>query len=86
LLAEQLDVQERVHKSLFSLMVIEVKNEECVPQQVAQLEKVIQQLQQRIADLELRTGPKTPQEVRDLREETARSAVDRLKTVVLECK
>jgi hypothetical protein len=45
LLAEQLDVQERVHKALRSVMVIEVKIEERVPQQVTQLEEVIQQLQ-----------------------------------------
>jgi hypothetical protein len=38
---EQLDVQERVHKSLRSVMVIEVKIEERVPQKVAQLEEVI---------------------------------------------
>jgi hypothetical protein len=44
LLAEQLEVQERVHKELRSMMVIEVKIEEHVPQQVAQLEEVIQQL------------------------------------------
>jgi hypothetical protein len=53
---------------------------------VAQLEEVIQQLQQCIADLELRTVPETPQDVRDLREATARSAVDRLKSLALECK
>jgi chromosome segregation ATPase len=86
LLAEQLEVQERVHRALRSVTVIEVKIEERVPQQVAQLEEVIQQLQQRIIDLELRTMPETPQEVRDLREATARSAVGRLKTLALECK
>jgi hypothetical protein len=86
LLAEQLEVQERVHKALRSVMVIEVKIEEHVPQQVAQLEEVIQQLQQCIADLELRTVPETPQEIRDLREATAHSAVGRLKTFALECK
>jgi hypothetical protein len=86
LLAEQLEVQERVHKALRSVTVIEVKMEERVPQQVAQLEEVIQQLQQCITDLELRTMPETPQEVRDLREATARNAVGRLKTLALECK
>ena len=30
--------------------------------------------------------PKTPQEIRDLREATSRSAVGRLKTYALECK
>jgi hypothetical protein len=53
---------------------------------VAQLEEVIQQLQQRIADLELRTMPETLQDVRDLREATGCSVVDRLKALALECK
>jgi hypothetical protein len=48
------------------MTVIEVKDEEKIPQQVAHLEKLIQQLQQCIADLELRTVPETPQEIRDL--------------------
>jgi hypothetical protein len=86
LLAEKLEVHERVHKALHFVMVIEVKIEERVPQQVAQLEEVIQQLQQCIADMELHTMPETPQEVRDLREATAHSTVDRLKTLALECK
>jgi hypothetical protein len=75
LLAEQLEVQERVHKALHSVTVIEVKMEDRLPQQVTQLEEVIQQLQQCIMDLELHTMPETPQEIRDLREATARSAV-----------
>jgi hypothetical protein len=53
---------------------------------VAQLEEVIQQLQQRIVDLELHTVPETPQEVRDLREAISRSTVDKLKTLAFECK
>jgi len=36
--------------------------------------------------LELRTVPETPQKVRYLREATAHSAVDKLKTLALECK
>jgi hypothetical protein len=62
------------------MTVIEVRTKENVPQQVAQLGEVIQQLQQHITDMELRTVPETPQEIRDLREATARSAVGRLKT------
>jgi hypothetical protein len=57
------------------MTVIEVRTKENVPQQVAQLGEVIQQLQQRITDMELRTVPETPREIRDLREATARSAV-----------
>jgi hypothetical protein len=37
-------------------------------------------------DLELCTVPETPQEIRYLREATARSAVDRLKTFASECR
>jgi hypothetical protein len=44
LLAEKLKVQEMVHITLRSVTVIEVKAEERVPQQVAQLKDVIQQL------------------------------------------
>jgi hypothetical protein len=86
LLTEQLEVKEMVNRALRSVTVIEVKAEDQVMKQVAQLEEVIQQLQQRIADLELCTVPETPQEVRDQREATARSAVDRLKALTLECK
>jgi flagellar biosynthesis chaperone FliJ len=75
LLAEQLEIQERVHKALHSVTVIEVKMEDYLPQQVTQLEEVIQQLQQCIMDMELYTVPENPQEIRDLREATARSAV-----------
>jgi hypothetical protein len=53
---------------------------------VAQLEEVIQQLQERIVDLELFTMPETPQEIRDLREATSHNAVGQLKTIALECK
>jgi hypothetical protein len=83
LLAEQLEVRERVHSALRSVTVIEVKTKERVPQQVAQLEEVIQQ---RIAKLELRTVPETPQEIKDLREATTRNAVGRMKALALECK
>jgi hypothetical protein len=86
LLVEQLEVKERVNRALRSVTIVEVQTEEQVPQQVAQLEEVIQKLQQRIADLELRVVPETPQEIRDQREATARSAVGRLKSLALECK
>jgi hypothetical protein len=86
MLAEQLKVKEMINRALCSVTVVEVKAEDRVPQQVAQLEEVIQQLQHCITDLELRTVPKTPQDVRDQREATARSAVERIKALTLECK
>jgi DNA-binding HxlR family transcriptional regulator len=60
-LAENLEVQERIHKVLHSVTVIEVKMEYHLLEQVTQLEEVIQQLQQCITDLELNIMPKTPQ-------------------------
>jgi hypothetical protein len=86
LLAEKLAVKEAVNRALRSVTVIEIKAEDQVTKQVDQLAEAIQQLQQRIADLELRTVPETPQDVRDQREATAHSAVDRLKSLALECK
>ena len=86
MLVEELEVQERVHRALRYVTVIEVQTEERLPQEVAQLEGVIQQLQQRIVDLELCTVPETPQEIRDLREATARITVGRMKALALECK
>ena len=68
------------------MTIIEVKREDFLPQQVTQLEEVIQQLQQCIMDLELHTVPETPQEIRDLREATTRSVVNRLKTLAFECR
>jgi hypothetical protein len=57
---EQLEIKELVNKALLFVNIIEVRAEELIPHQVAQLEEVIQQLQRCIADLELRTVPETP--------------------------
>jgi len=83
---EQQEVKENVNRSLHSVTIKEVRTEERVPQQVAQLEEVIQKLQQCIADMELRTMPETPQDIRDLRESTPHSAVSILKSLSLDCK
>jgi phage-related protein len=53
---------------------------------VEKLAEAIQQLQQCIVDLDLCAVPKTPQDVRDQREETARSAFERIKYLDMECK
>jgi chromosome segregation ATPase len=86
LLAEQLEVKEAVNRALRSVTGLEPKAEDRVEHQVEQLVEAIQQLQQRIADLELRTVPDTPQDVRDQREATARSTVERIKALAMECK
>ena len=83
---KQLEVKEAVNRALCTVTVVEVKVEDQVMKQVAQIEDVIQQLQQRITDLELHTVLETPQEVKDQREATARSIVERIKALTLECK
>ena len=50
------------------------------------LAEVIQQLQQRIMDLELQNIPQTPQEVHEQREITTQSTVERIKALTEECK
>jgi hypothetical protein len=53
---------------------------------MGKLAESIQQLQARVAELELQAVSSTPHEVRDQREETTRSAVERIKALTLECK
>jgi hypothetical protein len=86
LLAEKLKVKEAVNRELRSMTGLEPQTEDRVTQQVEQLIEAIQQLQQRIIDLELRTVPDTPQDVRDQREGTDRSTVERMKALSMECK
>jgi DNA-binding HxlR family transcriptional regulator len=83
---EKLEVKEAINRALHSATILEIKVEYRGTQQVNQLTEAIQQLQQCIADLELRTVPKSPQDVRYQREEAARSAIERLKALTLECK
>jgi hypothetical protein len=57
--------------------------EETAESQVGKLIEAIQQLQARVAELELQAVLSTPQEVRDQREEIARSVVERIKALAL---
>ena len=66
-------------------MGLEKKEEDPVDYQVVQLAEAIQQLQQRIADLELQTIPSTLQDVRYQREATTWSTIERIKDLDLEC-
>ena len=83
---EQLKVKEVVNRALLSVTVLEIKAEDRVTQWVNQLIEAIQQLQQCITYLELLIVLETPQYVRDQREETAQSVVERIKALTLECK
>jgi hypothetical protein len=64
-----------VHITLRSVTGLEKKGEEAVEHQVVQLVEAIQEIQQRIIDMELRIVPNTLQDVQDQREATARSIV-----------
>jgi hypothetical protein len=56
-LAEQLEVKEAVNRALLSVTGLELQEEDRVTHQVEHLVEAIQQLQQRITDLELHTVP-----------------------------
>jgi hypothetical protein len=81
-LAEKMGVKEAVTRALRSMSGLAQMEGETV----GKLIEVIQQLQARVVELELQAVPSTPQEVRDQQEETARSAVERIKALALECK
>jgi hypothetical protein len=79
-----LELKKQVIRELRSVTGLEQMEEDPVERQVGKLVEAIQQLQQRIVELELQAVPSTLQEVRDLREETVRSAVERIKALALE--
>jgi hypothetical protein len=72
-------VKESVARALISMLGLAHMEEEIVESQVGKLVEAIQQLQARVAKLELKEVSRTPQEVRYQREETARSIVERIK-------
>jgi hypothetical protein len=65
---------------------LEQKAKDPIEHQVTKLVEVIQQLQQRVVELELHTIPQSPQEVCDQQELTAQSAIERIKTLATKCK
>jgi hypothetical protein len=62
---KQIGIEEAVNRAFLSVTGLEQKAEEPLECQVMKLAEVIQQLQQRVVDLELQTIPSTPQEERD---------------------
>jgi hypothetical protein len=68
------------------LIGLEQKVENPIECQVMTLAEVIQQLQQRVMELELQTIPQTPHEVHDQLEIIARTTVDRIEALTEECK
>jgi hypothetical protein len=61
---------------------LEQKVEEPIERQVMKLPEVIQQLQQRVVELQLQAIPSTPSEEHDQREVNARSTVERIKALI----
>jgi hypothetical protein len=86
LLAEQTVIREVVSKTLCSVPGSTQDEHEAVEVQVMKLAEVIHQLQARVTQLEIQAVPSTPQEVRDQREEAAKSTVERIGVLASECK
>jgi hypothetical protein len=63
LLAEQIGIREAVNRALRSVSGLAQMEEETTESQVGKLVEAIQQLQARVAELELQAVPSTPQEV-----------------------
>jgi hypothetical protein len=78
-------VKEAVTRALRSVSGLAQMEEETTESQVEKFVESIQQLQERVVELELKIVSRTPQEVRDQREETTRSAVERIGALAFEC-
>jgi len=81
---KQIGIEEAVNRSFHSVTGLEQKEKEPIECQVMKLAEVIQQLQQRVVDLELHTIPQTPQEVLDQREIISWSTIERIKALTKE--
>jgi hypothetical protein len=57
MLAKKIGIEEAVNKSLHSVINLEHKTEEPIEHQVMKLVEVIQQIQQRVMEVELHTIP-----------------------------
>jgi hypothetical protein len=86
LLAEKTVVKEVVSRALCSVLGLAQEEHEAVEVQVMKLDEAIQQLQERVMELEIQAVPSTPQEVSNQREESAKSIVGRIKALTSECK
>jgi prophage DNA circulation protein len=78
-LMEQTAVKETVARALLSVPGLAQMEEETTESQVGKLVEAIQQLQARVAELELQASRALHKKCRDQREETARSTVERIK-------
>jgi hypothetical protein len=65
LLVKKIGIEEAVNRAFISVTSLEKKEEDPIECQVMKLAEVIQQLQQRVMELELQAIPSTLQEERD---------------------
>jgi hypothetical protein len=86
LLMKKIGIKEAINRAFFSMIGLEQKVEEPIECQVMKLAEVIQQLQQRVVEIEIQAILSTPQEERDQREVNAQSIVERIKSLIEECK
>lgn len=83
---EKIGVKEAITRALFSMLGMAQMEEETTESQVGKLAEAIQQLQERVAELELQAMLSTLQGVWDQQEETSQSAVGTIKALDLEWK
>jgi hypothetical protein len=78
--------KESVSKALRFVPGLEKEEHEIVEDQVVKLAEAIQQLQERVTELEIQAVPSTLQEVCDQREEAFKSIVGRIRAFASEYK
>jgi len=86
LLAKQMGIREAVTRALRYVSGLAHMEAEIVKKQVGKLAETIQQMQARVAELETQAMLSIPQEVRDHREKSTRSVVERIRALASEYK
>jgi hypothetical protein len=86
LLTEHIAIKEEVTRALLSMPGLAQEEPDSTEMQVGKLSEAIQQLQERVMELEIQTVPSTSQEVCDQREEAARNTVEIIRALASECK
>jgi hypothetical protein len=79
-------IKEAVTKAICSVSGLKQEEEDSTEIQVGKLTEAIQQLQERVMELEIQVVSSTLQEVHDQREESSRNTVERIRALTSECK
>jgi trimethylamine:corrinoid methyltransferase-like protein len=86
LLIEKTTFKEAVTKALRSMLGLAQEEEYSIEIQVGKLIEAIQQLQERVTELDIQVVSSTLQEVCDQREEATKNAVERIKALSSDCR